>query len=175
MAYNGIGLTDITTYLNDNNIKTPSSLKRKNPNSKAKYNSMWTISSVKKILKNQMYVGDMVQSVQTKVSYKSNKKKSFPKSNWDIVKNTHEPLVDRFIFESVQNNVKRTNVSNITKREKRLFENLLYCRECGNTLTVSYRKQHNYFTVNIQEIQKEECVNHISARMKSSKKHYLKL
>ena len=35
---------------------------------------MWTIYSVKKILKNQMYVGDMVQSVQTKVSYKSNKK-----------------------------------------------------------------------------------------------------
>ena len=72
---------------------------------------MWTISSVKKILKNRMYVGDMVQSVQTKVSYKSNKKKTLPKSNWDIVKNTHEPLVDRFIFESVQNNVKRTNVN----------------------------------------------------------------
>ena len=53
MAYNGIGLTDITTYLTDNNIKTPSSLKRKNPNSKAKYNPIWTISSVKKILKNQ--------------------------------------------------------------------------------------------------------------------------
>ena len=67
MAYNVVGLSEITTYLNDNNIKTPSSLKRKNPNSKTKYNSMWTISSVKKILKNQMYVGDMVQSVQTKV------------------------------------------------------------------------------------------------------------
>ena len=49
MAYNGVGLSEITTYLNDNNIKTPSSLKRKNPNSKAKYNPMWTISSVKKI------------------------------------------------------------------------------------------------------------------------------
>ncbi len=129
MAYNGVGLSEITTYLNDNNIKTPSSLKRKNPNSKAKYNPMWTISSVKKILKNQMYVGDMVQSVQTKVSYKSNKKKTLPKSNWDIVKNTHEPLVDRFIFESVQNNVKRTNVSNITKREKRLFENYRICED----------------------------------------------
>ena len=148
MAYNGIGLSEITTYLNDNNIKTPSSLKIKNPNSKAKYNPMWTISSVKKILKNQMYVGDMVQSVQTKVSYKSKKKKTLPKSNWDIVKNTHEPLIDRFMFESVQNNVRRTNVSNITKREKRLFENLLYCKECGNTLTISYRKNHNYWTIN---------------------------
>ena len=147
MAYNGVGLSEITTYLNDNNIKTPSSLKRKNPNSKAKYNPAWTTSSVKKILKNQMYVGDMVQSVQTKVSYKSKKKKALPKSNWDIVKNTHEALVDRFIFESVQNNIKRTTKTTITKREKRLFENLLYCKECGNTLTISYRKNHDYWTI----------------------------
>ena len=166
MAYKGVEVSEITTYLNDNNIKTPSSLKRKNPNSKAKYNPMWTISSVKKILKNQMYVGDMVQSVQTKVSYKSNKKKTLPKSNWDIVKNTHEPLVDRFIFESVQNNVKRTNVSNVTKREKRLFENLLYCKECGNTLTVSYRKQHNYWTINCNRYSRDPkrrmCEPHFS-------------
>ncbi len=166
MAYNGVGLSEITTYLNDNNIKTPSSLKRKNPNSKAKYNPMWTISSVKKILKNQMYVGDMVQSVQTKVSYKSKKKKSLPKSNWDIVKNTHEPLVDRFIFESVQNNIKRTTKTTITKREKRLFENLLYCKECGNTLTISYRKSHDYWTINCNRYSRDPkrrmCEPHFS-------------
>ena len=109
---------------------------------------MWTISSVKKILKNQMYVGDMIQSVQTKVSYKSKKKRALPRANWSIVKNIHEPLVDRVIFEKVQNNVKRTNVTNNTKREKRLFENLLYCKECGNTLTIIYRKNHDYWTIN---------------------------
>ena len=166
MAYNGVGLSEITTYLNDNNIKTPSSLKRKNSNSKAKYNPMWTISSVKKILKNQMYVGDMVQSVQTKVSYKSKKKKSLPKSNWDIVKNTHEPLVDRFIFESVQNDIKRTTKTTITKREKRLFENLLYCKECGNTLTISYRKNYDYWTINCNRYSRDPkrrmCEPHFS-------------
>lgn len=166
MAYNGVGLSEITTYLNDNNIKTPSSLKRKNSNSKAKYNPMWTISSVKKILKNQMYVGDMVQSVQTKVSYKSKKKKSLPKSNWDIVKNTHEPLVDRFIFESIQNNIKRTTKTTITKREKRLFENLLYCKECGNALTISYRKNHDYWTINCNRYSRDPkrrmCEPHFS-------------
>ena len=148
MAYEGVGLSEITTYLNDNKIKTPSSLKRKNPHARNKYNPIWTISSVKKILKNQMYVGDMVQSTQTKVSYKSKKKKSLPRGNWDIVKNTHEAIVDRIIFEKVQNNVKRTNVTCNTKRDKRLFENLLYCKECGNTLTVTYKKNHDYWTIN---------------------------
>lgn len=85
MAASGVGLSDIASYLNDNKIKTPSSLKRKNPNSKMRYNEQWTTSSVKKILKNRMYTGDMVQSTQTKVNYKSKKKKVLPKSNWDIV------------------------------------------------------------------------------------------
>lgn len=147
MAASGVGLSDITSYLNDNKIKTPSSLKRKNPNSKMRYNEEWTISSVKKILKNRMYTGDMVQSTQTKVNYKSKKKKALPKSNWDIVPGTHEPLVDKLTFERIQGNVKRTNVS-VSNREKRLFENLLFCKECGNALTITYRKNHNYWTIN---------------------------
>lgn len=147
MAANGVGLSDITSYLNDNNIKTPSSLKRKNPNSKMRYNEQWTISSVKKILKNRMYTGDMVQSTQIKVSYKSKKKKTLPKSNWDIVPDMHEALVDKLTFERIQGNVKRTNKS-ISKRDKRLFENLLFCKECGNALTITYRKNHNYWTIN---------------------------
>lgn len=147
MAANGVGLSDITSYLNDNKIKTPSSLKRKNPNSKMRYNEQWTTSSVKKILKNRMYTGDMVQSTQTKVNYKSKKKKALPKSNWDIVSGTHEPLVDKLTFEKIQGNVKRTNVS-VSNREKRLFENLLFCKECGNALTITYRKNHNYWTIN---------------------------
>ncbi len=148
MAYEGVGLSAITTYLNESKIKTPSNLKRKNPYAKNKYNPIWTISSVKKILKNQMYVGDMVQSVQTKVSYKSKKKKTLPKGNWDIVKNTHEPIVDRVIFERVQDNVKRTNYTANTKRKKRLFENLLFCKECENMLTITYKKKQDYWTIN---------------------------
>ena len=147
MAASGVGLSDIASYLNDNKIKTPSSLKRKNPNSKMRYNEQWTTSSVKKILKNRMYTGDMVQSTQTKVNYKSKKKKALPKSNWDIVPGTHEPLVDKLTFERIQGNVKRTNVS-VSNREKRLFENLLFCKECGNALTITYRKNHNYWTIN---------------------------
>lgn len=147
MAASSVGLSDITSYLNDNKIKTPSSLKRKNPNSKMRYNEEWTISSVKKILKNRMYTGDMVQSTQAKVNYKSKKKKTLPKSNWDIVPGTHEPLVDKLTFERIQGNVKRTNKS-ISKRDKRLFENLLFCKECGNALTITYRKNQDYWTIN---------------------------
>ena len=39
----------------------------------------------KKNIKNQMYTGDMVQNVQTKLSYKSPKKVTLNKEAWIIV------------------------------------------------------------------------------------------
>ncbi len=155
LAYSGISITNIATYLNNRNIKTPSSLKHKKNNSKAKYNYMWTNSSIKSILKNQIYVGDMVQSKQVKVSYKSKKKITLPKSNWIIVPNTHEAIVDRFVFESVQNNAKKTGQTKILQRKKRIFENLMYCKECGNTLSVSYRKKQNYWVINCNKYSRD--------------------
>ena len=153
MAYEGIGISDIVSYLNDNNILSPSMYKNTKPSSKQKTN-VWTVSSVNKILKNRMYTGDMVQNVQTKLSYKSQKKVSLEKSFWIIVENTHEPLVSKKVFESIQNAPTRTRVT-FKNRVKRLFENLLICKECGNALSLTYRKNHKYWTINCNKYSRD--------------------
>ena len=153
MAYSGKGISDIVTYLNDNNILSPSAYKNTKSSSKQKVN-IWTVSSVNKILKNRMYTGDMVQNVQMKLSYKSQKKVSLEKEHWIIVENTHEPLVNRTIFESIQNTPSRTRKT-FKNREKRLFENLLFCKECGNALSVAYRRNHKYWTVNCNKYSRD--------------------
>lgn len=142
MAYSGIGVSDIVTYLNDNKILSSSMYKNIKASSRRKI-SVWSISSVNKLLKNRMYTGDMVQNVQTKLSYKSQKKISLEKEFWIIVENTHEPLVNKNVFEAIQNAPARTRNTHCN-REKRLLENLLICKECGNSLTVLYRKSKKY-------------------------------
>ena len=142
MAYSGIGVSDIVSYLNDNKILSPSMYKNVKSSSRQKVN-VWTISSVNKLLKNRMYTGDMVQNVQTKLSYKSQKKVSLEKDFWIIVENTHEPLVSKVVFEALQNAPSRIKNTRCN-REKRLLENLLVCKECGNSLSVLYRKNKNY-------------------------------
>ncbi len=142
MAYYGNGVSDIVSYLNDNNIKCPSVYKGTKSSSRQKFN-MWTISSVNKLLKNRIYTGDMVQNKQTKMSYKSQKKITLDESLWIIVENTHEALVSKAMFDSIRNAPARTRVTHCN-REKRLLENLLTCKECGNTLTVLHRKNKNY-------------------------------
>ena len=142
MAYYGNRVSDIVSYLNDNNIKCPSAYKGTKSSSRQKFN-MWTISSVNKLLKNRIYTGDMVQNKQTKMSYKSQKKITLDQSLWIIVEGTHEPLVSKAMFDSIQNASARTRVTHCN-REKRLLENLLTCKECGNTLSVLHRKNKNY-------------------------------
>lgn len=143
----GVGLSDIVTRLNEMEVPTPSKYKNTKLSSQCLNQDVWTISSVRKILKRRMYTGDMVQNVQTKVSYKSEKKITLDKSLWIIVENTHEALVDKETFELVQhtsNEIPKVK----TEREKRMFENLIYCKECGNYLTVAYRRNHDYWSVN---------------------------
>ena len=92
----------------------------------------------------------MVQHVQAKVSYKSKKKVNLDQSLWVIVEDTHEPLVSKEVFKLVNDrkHLKNKTYKKVTGRDIRLFEGLIYCKECGNRLTVTYRKNLDYWSVN---------------------------
>lgn len=147
---NGIGPSKIVMMLNEKGYPTPSGYKKTNFSSRLIEREAWNISSVKKILTNRMYTGDMIQHIQTKVNYKSKKKIALDKSMWMIVENTHEPLVDKETFEYIANLIKQNkkDVRPKNRREIRLLEGLLFCKECGNRLSVLYRKKLDYWSVN---------------------------
>ena len=147
---NDIGVSEIASRLTKMGIKTPAGYKNLKYSSRLKEKDIWTIHSVIKILSNRMYTGDMVQHKQTKVNYKSKKKIALDEKLWLIVENTHEPLVDKEIFNAIHNKKTLNNrsIKIKTDRKKRLLEGLLYCHECGNRLGVLYRKNHDYWTIN---------------------------
>jgi len=162
----GIGPTEIATRLNNENIKTPAGYKKTNYSSRLIDRDNWNITTVKKILSNRIYTGDMVQHTQTKVNYKSKKKITLDESLWVIVENTHEPLVDKETFNYV-NNLRKRNSRNYnlkTERPKRLFEGKIYCKECGNRLSVYYRKKLDYWSINCNRYSRDpkrgRCSSH---------------
>ena len=166
LRVSGVGPTDICSILNDEHIATPSGYKNIKHSSRLKVNDEWTTSSIKKILTNQIYTGDMIQHTQTKVNYKSKKKITLDRSQWDIVENTHEALVDKETFNYAQ--VLRTryskNMKIKTNREKRLFEGLIYCKECGNRLSIYLRKETGYWSINCNQYSRDprrgRCSSH---------------
>ena len=162
----GIGPTEIANRLNKANLITPSGYKKINYSSRLIDRDNWNISTVKKILTNRVYTGDLVQHTQTKVNYKSKKKITLDEKLWIIVENTHEALIDKDMFNYV-NTLRKRNTRNYevkTNREKRLLEGKLFCKECQNRLTVLYRKKLNYWSVNCNRYSRDpvrgRCYSH---------------
>ncbi|MEG0826524.1 MAG: recombinase family protein [Bacilli bacterium] len=145
--FDGNKVIDIIERLNNEQIPTPSTYKGTKASKQQKIGNIWTHSSLNKIIKNRMYTGDMIQNVQAKLNYKSQKRIALSSENWIIVENTHEALVDRNIWKKLQNTTYRTRV-NKHNRPKRLLEGLVFCKECGNMITVSYKEKTNYWTMN---------------------------
>ncbi len=163
---NGIGPSRIATMLNEKGYPTPSGYKGTKYSIRLINRDVWSISSIKKILSNRIYTGDMIQHTQTKVNYKSKKKISLDKSQWMIVENTHEQLVDKDTFEYISKLIKQNtkDIQPKNRREKRILEGKLFCKECGNRLSVLYRKNHDYWTVNCNRYARdpirEQCESH---------------
>ena len=162
----GIGPTEIATRLNNMNVPTPAGYKKTNYSSRLIDRDSWNISTVKKILSNRIYTGDMVQHTQTKVNYKSKKKITLDESLWVIVEDTHEALVDKETFKYVNSLVKRKtrNYSLKIERPKRILEGKIFCKECGNRLSVYYRKKLDYWSINCNRYSRDpkrgRCSSH---------------
>ena len=148
------------------NVPTPAGYKKTNYSSRLIDRDSWNISTVKKILSNRIYTGDMVQHTQTKVNYKSKKKITLDESLWVIVEDTHEPLVDKETFKYIKSSGKRKtrNYSLKTERPKRILEGKIFCKECGNRLSVYYRKKLDYWSINCNRYSRDpkrgRCSSH---------------
>jgi DNA invertase Pin-like site-specific DNA recombinase len=93
----------------------------------------WQTTTVKRILENRAYIGDMVNCKQSTLSFKVNKTVQKPEQEWVVVKGTHEPLVDEDTFEKVQKIIRLKKRANKINKPN-LFAGILICADCGSNL-----------------------------------------
>ena len=135
MALNGIGAHKIARILNEEKIPSPTAYKQlhgihyriafKNTNP-----ALWSSPTVSQILHDQLYIGNMVQGKHKKVSYKSEKTIWIPKSQWIVVENTHEAIIERETFETVQRMMQGRTRSAVGGRIHPLARKVV-CSCCG--------------------------------------------
>ena len=103
------------------------------------YPFAWGHSSVRAILMNQVYIGNMVHFRTGSKNFKEKKLIWKPETDWIVVEGTHEPLVDAETFWTVQERVK---VKQPRKRccNANIFRGLLFCGECGKRMAFCNRK-----------------------------------
>lgn len=99
----------------------------------------WCQETIKRILTNPTYMGNMTQHRQEKISYKVDRFKKVPRNDWISVPNTHEAIVSTEMFETIQTLIKRQTVK-YSRGEKsfHLLNGLVFCKDCGAKMT--YRR-----------------------------------
>ena len=134
LAGNGIG--KIARILTEQNIPTPGTLEyRRTGNTRRYYPDYpckWSSNTVGHILERQEYIGNTVNFKTEKVSYKVKAYAITPEREM-VFENTHEPIIDRAIWERVQELRKHRKRVNRTG-EVGMFSGLAVCADCGNIL-----------------------------------------
>lgn len=153
----GLGVQAIANYLNEKGIR-PSRRK----------SQKWYDSSVRLILKNRHYTGDLVQG-RTKVDSKDKihlqekgykKRQKIDESDWIVKLNKHEPLITREQFEAVQEKMsERAKRIFSGKGKKSLFARLAFCDDCGKGM--NYRNDRGgYVCSTYQKEGSKKCASH---------------
>lgn len=91
------GINSICKDLIKDNIPSPANLNN-NKNS-----PLWNRTTVRRILKNEVYIGNTIGHKVKKINYKLKKQIMLDKDKWIKVENTHEPIILKEDFEKVQN------------------------------------------------------------------------
>jgi len=95
---------------------------------------------ISKILKNETYIGTLIQGKFKKPVRKQKKMVKTDKEDWKIVENHHEAIIDKDIFDTVQNML---NFSIAAQDEEEFLISKLECAECNSGF---YRKKaKNYY------------------------------
>ena len=157
----GYGKTAIARMLNDKGIPNPTEYKRlhglRYQQPKTKNSTLWKYFAISGMLTNEIYIGNMVQGKYGSVSYKTKQNKPRPKSEWYIVEGTHEPIIDRELWDSVQSLISQ-KAKPFTTGTIGLFARKARCANCGYTMRSSKNRDKYYLKCSNRHVSKDACI-----------------
>ena len=173
MTLEGYGTEQIAMQLERDEILTPRAywLKKgiKRPGKgKQQPATKWNSSTVTKILSLQEYCGDILNFKTYSKSYKNKKRLENDRENWVIFKDVHEPIIERSVFEQVQQKRGKIRKRRTNEGEHNMFSGLLVCADCGSNL-------HFHFNQGNPEIKYFNCSNYKGNRGSCTSTHYIRV
>ena len=138
----------LTSY--KHNLKTGTEVKKR----------MWQGPTIAQMTSMELYTGDYVYNQIKETHIGGRKSERLPKEEWKRIKNTHEAIISKEVFEKVQeikrlNTGKRFRDNGNKKKYFGIFEGKLLCKECGRKLR--YREDHQKTKTGISVYKKYYC------------------
>ena len=156
----GYGKSAIARMLNDRGVPNPTEYKRRKgiikTSVKQKNNTLWKYYTIADMLENEMYIGNMVQGKYGSVSYKTKKNKPRPKEQWYRVEGTHEPIIEKELWEKVKA-MREQKAKPFITGTIGLFSGKARCGECGYVLRSGKRENWRFLTCPNRSVSKDAC------------------
>ena len=173
MTLEGVGTEQIAAKLEEDGVLTPRAYwQSKGINRPGKVKDLppthWNSSSVIKMLSVQEYCGDILNFKTYSKSYKNKKRLENDRENWAIFKDVHEPIIERAVFEQVQQKRGKMRKRQAKDGERSMFSGLLVCADCGSNL-------HFHFNQGNPEIKYFNCSNYKGNRGTCDSTHYVRV
>lgn len=134
----GISSMQIVRKLNRQGIPAPARYHYLKGDTKSECyaNVQWSFKTVQALLSNEVYLGHMVQGRKRQSFCEGKKQQYLQKSEWTVVRNTHEPLIDEDSFRAVQKMAEQQKVTYEERCGKRpqtpnILKGLVHCADCG--------------------------------------------
>ena len=137
LCLEGLGPTQIAKRLRAEKILCPTayfeSVGKATANKTPSDPYRWCGDTTKRIIDNRQYTGCTINFKSSMISYKIHKRLPNDESEWQIIPNTQEAIIDETTWERVQELRKNRRRNTATGRES-IFSGLVYCADCGSKL-----------------------------------------
>lgn len=187
MKLDGLSLGLIAKQMNEEGIPCPSKyFVLKGISKETKYlTSFWDRNTAKRMLTNQMYLGCIVYGKSKRSFAKGIKAHEVPSDEWQIVENTHEPLITREVFDKVQELLAESSkeyqnhASYAEGIVDNLFRGIIRCADCGGAMRMGkFRKpkagcQDEFHYYGVYECCKRKMIYDYACPQKSIRKDTL--
>ncbi len=173
MTLEGFGTEQIATQLEKDGVLTPRAywltkgIKRPGKG-KQQPPTKWNSSTITKILSLQEYCGDILNFKTYSKSYKNKKRISNDRENWVVFQDVHEAIIERAVYEQVQQKRGKIRKRRTNNGEHNMFSGLLVCADCGSNL-------HFHFNQGNPEIKYFNCSNYKGNRGTCTSTHYVRV
>ena len=165
----GLSPQNIAVRLNELGIPSPAEYKKlSGSNYKTSFQTsskaVWSHVSVRRILKNEIYLGVMIQGKRTTPNYKTKTVVTKAESEWLRVEGTHEAIISVRDFELVQELLRDDTHCRAGDVTVPVYAGRIYCGDCGAAAvrkTVSYAgRSYVYYVCNANKHDKTVCSRH---------------
>ena len=173
MTLDGLGPEQIAAQLERDGILTPRAYWQqrgiKRPG-KGDLNrpTKWGKTTIMQMLSIQEYCGDILNFKTYSKSYKNKKRIDNDRENWLVFKDVHEPIIDRVIWEQIQEKRGKIRKRKPKDGERNIFSGLLVCADCGHNLNYHFNQGNH-------DIKYFNCSNYRGNRGTCSSTHYIRV